>query len=224
MKRIVMCLLVAALLMGLAMPVCAADFLDPDEKGTLTLVMEWDKKPLNSGSLTLFRVGDISIIDGVPDFVLIEELKDCGFSLKDLDDPELPMNLADLALKEKLKGIKAPIKNGEAVFSDLQAGLYVVAQMASDACDGFESIKPFFISLPYRQNGTYEYDRKAQPKVQLHQTPTEPTEPKPTKPKDPTLPQTGQLNWPIPVMAVSGFMLLLFGILLSSRKKGDREE
>lgn len=42
------------------------------------------------------------------------------------------------------------------------------------------------------------------------------------------LPQTGQLNWPVPVLAVSGMALILFGMALreqgSSRKKDDNEK
>ena len=47
-------------------------------------------------------------------------------------------------------------------------------------------------------------------------TPDTPTEP--VKPKDPVLPQTGQLNWPVPVMCISGLMLISIGILLRGRK------
>lgn len=48
-----------------------------------------------------------------------------------------------------------------------------------------------------------------------------PTEPKPTKPKpDPDkLPQTGQLNWPVPVLATLGLLLLIAGIFLRSKKQ-----
>ncbi len=37
-----------------------------------------------------------------------------------------------------------------------------------------------------------------------------------------TLPQTGQLNWPIPIMGGSGLILLLAGLLLRKRKKYHR--
>ena len=52
-----------------------------------------------------------------------------------------------------------------------------------------------------------------------------PTEPKPTKPKpDPgKLPQTGQLNWPVPVLATLGLLLLVAGIFLRSGKKTVQE-
>ena len=56
--------------------------------------------------------------------------------------------------------------------------------------------------------------------------PTEPTEPsQPTEPTNPTdtprLPQTGQLWWPVPILAMSGFVLLLLGWL---RRKESRNE
>jgi len=234
-RRIVSFLLSALLLMGLGLSVSAAGFTNLDRKGTLTLVMEWDSKPLNSGSLTLYRVGDIVCQSGDDYFTTVPELKDSNISLKKLDDTRLPQKLAELAVQEELEPVKAPIQQGEAVFDGLQTGLYVVMQTKADACDGFEPIAPFLISLPQWNGNQYLYERKAQPKVELEiipeesEEPTEPTEPestepKPTKPSGSTLPQTGQLNWPVPVMAVSGLILLLCGILLCAGKKVDGEE
>jgi LPXTG-motif cell wall-anchored protein len=39
------------------------------------------------------------------------------------------------------------------------------------------------------------------------------------------LPQTGQLNWPIPAMAIAGAVLLVLGwILLAGRKRAGHAE
>ena len=57
--------------------------------------------------------------------------------------------------------------------------------------------------------------------------PTKPSEPDdptdPTEPDEPQLPQTGQLNWPVPVMAMGGALLLILGFLLrvSSKKRSS---
>lgn len=49
--------------------------------------------------------------------------------------------------------------------------------------------------------------------------PTEPNEPtKPESPSEPTLPQTGQLWWPVPMLAVVGIALVLIGMI--RRKNG----
>ena len=71
------------------------------------------------------------------------------------------------------------------------------------------------------------YDVDASPKPLQPQpseptTPTEPSKPsEPTEPTEPYLPQTGQLKWPIPVLAIIGMVFLLAGllVLLRSRKR-----
>lgn len=66
------------------------------------------------------------------------------------------------------------------------------------------------------EDGHYIYEVNAEGKFQLQQKP-EPTEP--TKPADSTLPQTGQLNWPIPVLVVLGLAMFSVGWALRCRKK-----
>ena len=54
---------------------------------------------------------------------------------------------------------------------------------------------------------------------------TNTSEPPTPPPPPPDLPQTGQLNWPIPTMAIAGAVLLVLGwILLAGRKRVDHEE
>ena len=45
--------------------------------------------------------------------------------------------------------------------------------------------------------------------------------PPPTEPPPPDLPQTGQLNWPIPVLVLAGLFLILIGLL---RRRGSEYE
>ena len=76
-----------------------------------------------------------------------------------------------------------------------------------------------------------------QPSTEPTEPPTEPTEPEvPTEPTEPTepppppppppphLPQTGQLNWPIPVMAMMGCAMFVLGVFLYSGRKGTDDE
>ena len=100
------------------------------------------------------------------------------------------------------------------MFTDVKPGLYVVVQ--HEVAEGFETMSPFLISMPKFENNSYVTDVKASPKVSLEKTPEEPT-----KSQDPTLPQTGQLNWPVPVLAVGGVMLFALGWVICFKKRKE---
>ena len=54
--------------------------------------------------------------------------------------------------------------------------------------------------------------------------PDDPVNPtNPTEPEVPILPQTGQLNWPVPVMCISGLVLISTGILIRNRRTENEE-
>jgi LPXTG-motif cell wall-anchored protein len=115
------------------------------------------------------------------------------------------------------------VKNGKAVFNDLPTGLYLIIQ--EEAAEGFNPLGAFLVSVPYLENGEYRYHVTAAIKSELEREPeTEPTTPPPTVPDDPKLPQTGQLNWPIPLMAVAGLGLFIAGSMLCFGKKRERYE
>ena len=118
--------------------------------------------------------------------------------------------------------LRAPIADGKVSFSDLKAGLYLVWQDDADASDGYDAIHPFLISVPRWQNGAYAMHVEADPKVPLETEPTTP--PPPPPPPPPELPQTGQLNWPVPVMAVTGMALFVVGWILCWRGKRMENE
>ena len=71
------------------------------------------------------------------------------------------------------------------------------------------------------------YDLIAAPKVSLEikpDKPDKPTEPDdPTEPDKPILPQTGQLHWPVPILAVSGVVLFAMGWYLCFGKREEHE-
>lgn len=213
-KRIPALLATLLLLLTLAVPVCAQELPDPQMSGSLTLWMAFDSKPLDGGSLTLYRVGDLSVSNGNAGFSLVGALSG-GPELSNLDDPKLARTLADLAQRRGLSPITAQIEKGSAAFFPLTPGLYVVTQSRSQATAGFDAIQPFLISLPRWEDGTYVYDLTAAPKVPLVPEETPPSEPTPpTEPPvspPPDLPQTGQLNWPVPVLAVLGMSLFVAG-------------
>ena len=225
-KRIASLLTALAALLLLAVPISAQELPDPQQLGSLTLWMAFDGRPLDSGSLTLYKVGELSVTDGDAGFIPIRELAD-GPAWTDLDDPGLARNLAALAKNRNLPAIREEILMGWVTFAPLEPGLYVVTQQPSQATEGFDAIHPFLISLPRWENGSYLYDVTAAPKVPLvpeETSPPPPTEPTTPPPDPPDLPQTGQLNWPVPVLAVLGMSFFLLGwalFFVSGRKQHE---
>lgn len=216
MKKRIFAALLAVLLLG-CLTVHAHEVPDLTKNGTITFVMDWNGEPLSGGSLTMYRVGDIVEDDGNFGFACVAQIE--AVPLEDLDDPELAAALAAAARDAGLEALAAPIQDGEAVFADVATGLYVVVQ--DEAAPGFAPLSPFLISMPKYEDGRYVTDVTADPKVPLETAPTEPTQPKPTEPDDPKLPQTGQLNWPVPILAVSGLALFVAGCFL---RFGGRKE
>ena len=216
--------LTLVLLCTLAVNASASDPIpDLSQNGSITFSMDLNDVLLDSGSMNLCKVGEIEKQDSNYSFQLIEKLQDSDVLLDKLDDPILAEELLTLAKEKDLEKITAPITEGKAVFTDLPVGLYVVWQDDQDATRGFSPIQPFLISVPKFQDDEYALDVTADPKVPVETTPPETTTP--PSPPDEYLPYTGQLNWPIPVMALSGAVLFIVGwILCAGRKRTENEK
>ena len=93
--------------------------------------------------------------------------------------------------------------------SNLTAGLYLFEQ--TTAAEGYSAVNPFLVSVPTNVNGEYVYDVDATPKVEIKKT----TTPPPDNPPD--VPQTGQLWWPVPILAAAGIFLLILGLRKNRR-------
>ena len=225
-KKIMTFLLVLVLMYNTALQVSAAHIVpDLTDNGSITFEMVKNGKALDGGSLNLCKVGNIQEDDGDYSFVLIEELKGSNVDLRTPTDPEVAGKLLELVKKHPLTTQNAPIVKGKTSFPELPVGLYLIWQDEKDATEGFSPIQPFLISIPRRVGDQYIQDIVAKPKVPLESEPTEPTTPPPPPPPPPPyLPQTGQLNWPVPVMAVSGCVLFVLGLLLYSGRKGTEDE
>ncbi len=210
-KKLIFLLLLPLLIFWLCTGVYAAQTPDPDRLCSITFMLDFDGTPLDGGSLILYRVGQIDEDNNV--FEPVAHLQQDEVSFDELQDPALAEILNDLAVKYGLKAHTASISDGQAVFSDLQTGVYVVSQPVGNETAGYAAINSFLISLPQWQNDTYVYDITASPKVPLVPSSTQPPQPtEPTQPDDtPDLPQTGQLNWPVPLMTALGLALFLIG-------------
>ena len=201
------------------------DMPDLSGKGSLTLTMNYNGQPLNSGKVNILALGEVQAISKSQyDFKLFASLGKETLTQEELYDADVAKSL--LSNAKKLYGeniVTEAIGGGKVEFKDLSAGLYVVWQEESDACDGLSAFQPFLISVPRWQDDAFVMDVVATPKVPLQDAPP-PPETTPPPPPPPELPNTGQLNWPIPVMAVSGLMLMIVGLILCVNRKRNNYE
>ena len=139
--------------------------------------------------------------------------------------------------------------SGSVSFTSLAQGLYLVGGVTHQQGSHRYQSAPCLISLPSwdGSTGVWELNVTAFPKFERSgtsggdptPTPTEPDTPTPTEPDTPTppdpveppdtpptppvgpekLPQTGQLKWPVPVLAALGMLLLLAGSILMRRER-----
>lgn len=223
-NRILSFLLALVLVQSIALTVAAAPPVpDLSSNGSITFTMNYGGQPLDSGRLNLCKVAAIVKMDEYEYiFELIPDLEESNADMENVSDPAAARDLLKLVEKKPLSKTTTPIVNGKAVFSDLPVGLYLVWQEKDDATEDFAPIQPFLISVPKLQGDRYIQDIVAKPKVPLETEPTEP--PPPPPPPPPYLPQTGQLNWPIPVMAITGCALFVLGLILCSGRKGRDDE
>lgn len=182
-----------------------------EETGSLTVRITCQGSQNTGGRLTLYRVGDINRHSG---FVLNSDFTDSGADLSCESSAATAEKLAEYAVKQSLNGDTQAITGGQAViFQPLNTGLYLVLQ--TQIGESGQRIKPFLVGIPMVLDGECVYHVEASPK-------TSPV-PKPDLPEPPSLPQTGQMNWPIPVLALLGSGLLTLGLFLRF-DGGGREE
>ena len=190
----------------------AHDVPDYDRTGSITINLSYDGEPVRGGSLTIYKVGYVAEDDGDFFFRFTEDFKECEISITEIDSSELPKELAKIAEEKDLEGITKRVDfEGRVKFENLEIGLYLVVQEMPAI--GFNKISPFLVSVPAYDGEYYDYDVDASPKVEVEPKPDKPPE-KPEEEQDDKLPDTGLTNWPIPVLAGSGAVLVFVGIIL----------
>ena len=227
-----------------------------------------NNKALSGGELTVYRVAEVQRKNGNLSFEYCGDFDGCAIELGDLTDSTLAGQLQEY-LSDNAEGtVREVDANGNVNFDDLELGLYLVVQ--TKASKGYKPVNSFLVSLPMAEDGEWNYEVDASPKVGAYTPepetpPSPPNKPdKPDKPNTPDtpenpgipdnpdnpvapgnpdnpvapgspdnpvlpghpdhpvmngLPQTGQLNWPIPVMAVSGMLLFAYGWVTDRKYK-----
>lgn len=220
-KNISTLLLAFSLLCMASVMAYAHEVPDISRKGTVTVAMQYEGKAVNGGILTAYRVGRIQEKDGNVSFIKTEAIEAFTGSYDSIDSAKLAEDVDAFVEKNHLPAYAtAENKNGKAVFSKLELGLYLIVQ--TKASEGYAPLTSFLVSVPMNEDGHYVYEVNAEGKFQLTQKPESTVTP---KPPEPSLPQTGQFNWPVPVLTVAGLLLFAFGwVLRFTARKEQRYE
>lgn len=228
-KKIVPLILAVILLFGVGTEGTvsqAAEMPDLTRNGSISVTMQDsdNKEAISGGTLTLYQAGTVKVENGFS-FVLTEAFEGSRQDLTELS-ADLAENLASYAQTENIDGQSVSVgENGIALFEDLKPGLYLIVQ--TEAADGFQAVSPFLVSIPENNGDGYIYDVDATPKMSaVSPVPSEPSDsadtPKPAQSKPTgTLPQTGQLNWPVPVLTLCGLLIFTVGWRLYFSKRGE---
>ena len=224
-QKIAVMLLTFLLSVTFIMPVCAVRTVDLDrDDGTIRLEMVFygtgEEHPMSGGEMSLYLVGPAAAGD-TGYFFDTEKGRFAGTEeaevILGLDSEGLAEQNAVLSLN--LSGYihdidadqVAVIEDGEAEFTSLKAGLYLIVMTKED--DTGATITPFMMSLPDADDN---YDIYARPKPEI--------EPHAPESPDGGLPQTGQLWWPVPVLVSAGLLLIAVGYLLRRHSDDLRYE
>lgn len=189
---------------------------DLDRLGSISVTMRYGDESVSGGSMALYRVADVTSDNGNFFFTPCGDFASLDEDITDVDSDSLSLMVAAFIEQNDIIGITMPIdSDGRVTFYDLKPGLYMLIQTV--AAKGYNCANPFLVTLPMN-DGEYLYDVDASAKVELND-PDEETKPDSgnnttTANDDDKLPQTGQLNWPIPILLVSGTALILIGMIL----------
>lgn len=225
MKRFYSFLTIFLILLQVIPAASAEPTIDMNRKGSITVKVAYNQVPLDGMKLNCNRIGEATLKDNVPgfncyyssDLFFTEEINDRSDYRKDY--MEKIFKLIPEFYDDRIENLVD--KEGKIVFKDLAPGLYYIYQTESYFTkENYYSISPFLVTIPY--DGEYDVDAKSKLSIDTEsKETTPPTEP--TKPPE-KLPQTGQLRWPIPVMACSGMVCFILGWYLCFARRRDSYE
>lgn len=217
-RRITTFLIAVILMIDFGITVRAADdIVDLAAMGSVKVTFreQQTNSVVSGGEMTLYPVAEAVESDGNQFYQSINGFRHGRFTQEEINDSSLAEQLAE-EITDSTEGITKTIgTEGIVTYENLPVGLYLLVQ--TRAADGYHAVKPFMVSVPLKEGASWVYDVDAAPKMEKVTQKTPDTPKNPSKPGISKLPQTGQLNWPIPIMGIAGILLLMLG--WSLRKK-----
>ena len=189
---------------------------------SVTLCDHQTQLAVSGGEMTIYQVAEAKTEDGNISWQYVNGFENCGVDLGDLSDSRLAEELEKKISDASVGTVKMIENNGNVIFENLPVGLYLLVQ--TEAAEGYNAVSSFLVSVPLQDGDGWIYHVDASPKVEdvTSKTPGAPDTPKEdNKPGISKLPQTGQLNWPVPVMAMSGMLLFMIGWSMYRGKNAD---
>ena len=218
MRKLLALLFVITILASLAPSAYAHDYVRMDQEGSITLELKFADVPLIGGSFSCTKVAEVIDEDGNLYFQTLLEEEIYREGIPAVSDMEQLVNENRDFFREQKQTVSND--SGTVVFLNLLPGLYLVTQETE--ATGYSKINAFLVSVPYLEEGIYVYDVTARSKTALEQEISKSAEL--WEDLDDKLPQTGQLNWPVPVLAVSGLAVFVLGWYLRFGRKKDGYE
>lgn len=176
-----------------------------------------NKQTIDGMQVFICKVADINGTDYIP----TEAFVDSGISIAGLvkhPTAEEANAVCQYVKKNRIESVSANSQNGEVVFDSLDRAIWLVF------CQEEQEYRfnPYFIFLPQTINGKVQYEVVAEPKVEKNTTESEPVIPNTNQTGD-KLPQTGQLWWPILMLAIAGGCLVILGVMELRSKRDEKE-
>ena len=210
-----------------------------DALGSISLRLHVNDVAVPGGEVTLYRVGEMYLSEGTYEFRYVDDFAGCHYDLTgNLFSEQLADHIWRYAVGHQIKGVsKTADRQGKITFEKLPVGLYLLCQTEQQAMDGYLPMNPFLISIPCRSSGEdLSYHVIATPKLEVDTdtTPPPPTPPcpppkppcPPPKPPKPgiEIPDTGQNNWPVPVLAIAGLLIFALGWSMRFNGRNSKDE
>ena len=199
-----------------------------EESGSLTLRCVFPvgdgQRVLSKDKYSLVKIADASFSDASVTYTTRSEFKNFDCEWQKISASAMNAKAKTLAYYCEQNGCytesRTTDKNGECVFENLGIGLYLVARTKTDPDNTDFNTDPLLFFMPQNVNGVIIYDVVATPKFSYTSADDPSGNPGgKSQPADRTLPQTGQLLWPITLLAVMGCLMILAGSFLM-RKEG----
>lgn len=143
-KHLISAVLTLSLLICLPLGASAHPVPDESQNGhcSITVTMRYKGKPVSGGTVNLYKVGYVHENDGNYSFKPVTAVQSVVTEFEDIQSPDLAQKLAKQVSKLTPVTTK-PVtidKNGAAAFTDLDFGLYLVAQKT--AVSGYKKTAP----------------------------------------------------------------------------------